>query len=980
MLFDQIIPMRYLFFLLFFPVVAYTQNFSGGYSFALPPYDSSAQLFLPEFPAKIIGESERVIVEGAQFMSGGVPIRFWGVNITAAAAFPPKAQAAAIAARMRKMGINLVRFHHLENSWTGDNGCIFVYAQGTRSLNPVTLDRLDYFIAQLKKNGIYVNMNLNVSRLFKESDGVAGADSLVDFAKGSTLFDPYLQFLQKEYAEQLLGHVNPYTGTSLATDPVLAMVEMNNENSLYGYWKEEKLKPFAQGGVLLWDQSRWLDVQWQNWLKDKYGTDDNLKAAWNMGVVPPGAGELLQNPGFEAGAVNTGWSLELHDVAQANQTTVTTSPHSGARCARLQVTQVSGTDWHIQFKQSGFSLKKDSAYTVKIYGRASAPKDFSVSVMRDNAPYTWYAGASFVAGTQWQEFKFSFVATEDNMGFGRLSISPLNNVATFYFDDASIALSSIAGLLPGELLDAENIARMDFKDRNTFTERRVADMAAYYQFLQKKHFDELGAFLKNDLQIKAALTGTNALVGPADASLHEDLDYLDDHSYWDHPSFPGIPWDPYNWLISNQPMVRTPEFGAIINAFSGLAYTGKPFTVSEYNHAMPNRFRTEMPHAVLAYGAFHGMDGVMFFDYNSGYDWTTDVVDNHFSIHHDHSIMALFPSCAYAFRHGLIQEENNPIVVSYSQDAVNALAKTDDQGRWGHYLPYDLKLQLTNSIRTSSYESAQTSNFNELPAPGSSPYTTSTNETILDTGKGLLRSATNRFVAISGFLQAGTGTEVGALRLIGSDDFGSLTWLSLGDAPLNQASRSLLTLTSKQQNSNMVWDGTTTLHIEWGDNPTKQDALLVSLSLSIQADSIQIYPLNIEGKEQVSQTYFPGADGRFQVVLDQNQKQSMWFGVAAYGGQVLGTAAPQADVSMRVFPNPMDAKEFTLDLNGSYTGPCSISIADLQGKNREVLYDGICFGGAHQFRLNIPDLPSGIYLLEVDLGKMGKKFVKLVMP
>ena len=37
--------------------------------------------------------------------------------------------------------------------------------------------------------------------------------------------------LQKEYAKELLCHVNPYTGLSLADDPAVVTVQINNEDS-----------------------------------------------------------------------------------------------------------------------------------------------------------------------------------------------------------------------------------------------------------------------------------------------------------------------------------------------------------------------------------------------------------------------------------------------------------------------------------------------------------------------------------------------------------------------------------------------------------------------------------------------------------------------------------------------------------------------------------------------------------------------------
>src|SRR3546814_20122011 len=73
------------------------------------------------------------------------------------------------------------------------------------------LDNLDYWVAQLKKNGIYVNFNLNVGRRFKAGDGVPDAD-LLGPAKGFTYIGPELIALHKDYAKKLLGHTNRYTG------------------------------------------------------------------------------------------------------------------------------------------------------------------------------------------------------------------------------------------------------------------------------------------------------------------------------------------------------------------------------------------------------------------------------------------------------------------------------------------------------------------------------------------------------------------------------------------------------------------------------------------------------------------------------------------------------------------------------------------------------------------------------------------------
>ena len=103
----------------------------------------------------------------------------------------------------------------------------------TRAFDPDQLDREDYFLAELEKQGIYIDFNLLVGRPFLAGDGVSDASQFHEGAKGVSLYDKTLIELQKEYARQLLTHVNPYTGHSYADDPAVAIVEINNENAIW---------------------------------------------------------------------------------------------------------------------------------------------------------------------------------------------------------------------------------------------------------------------------------------------------------------------------------------------------------------------------------------------------------------------------------------------------------------------------------------------------------------------------------------------------------------------------------------------------------------------------------------------------------------------------------------------------------------------------------------------------------------------------
>ncbi|MEM2885942.1 MAG: hypothetical protein QXF24_07630 [Thermoproteota archaeon] len=169
--------------------------------------------------------------------AGEKRIRFLGVNVVGGAAFPRKEDAEKVAARLAKFGINAVRFHHMDAPWEEFN--IFDKTYGnTRRLNQEALDRLDYFVYQLKINGIYSDLNLLVSRLFTDADGLPAEVNQVDWKDQQVLgfFVEEVKGLEKEYARQLLTHLNPYTGLTYAEDPAVAFVEIVNEQGLMQGW------------------------------------------------------------------------------------------------------------------------------------------------------------------------------------------------------------------------------------------------------------------------------------------------------------------------------------------------------------------------------------------------------------------------------------------------------------------------------------------------------------------------------------------------------------------------------------------------------------------------------------------------------------------------------------------------------------------------------------------------------------------------
>src|SRR3954454_11659432 len=167
----------------------------------------------------------------------GERLRLWGVNVTdwspGSVIIPSKEDAPVYAAVLARLGINCVRLHFLD--LPAPRGIIDSTCDDSQHFDPIQLDKLDYWVAELKKRGIYCDLNLVVGRSYKAGDGVPGYDQ-IGWAKALTYFDPRLIELQKAYAEQLLTHYNPYTGSEYRHEPAIAIIELLNENSLVEAW------------------------------------------------------------------------------------------------------------------------------------------------------------------------------------------------------------------------------------------------------------------------------------------------------------------------------------------------------------------------------------------------------------------------------------------------------------------------------------------------------------------------------------------------------------------------------------------------------------------------------------------------------------------------------------------------------------------------------------------------------------------------
>ncbi len=164
----------------------------------------------------------------------------------------------ALAVEMRRNGYNMVRTHFLDQG-------LMVGASKDLEFNKEMLDKIDYFIFCMKQNGLYWNFDCMTSWIgYTPGNPMKLKDPKKGF-KARIYYDPEVRKNWREGVEKFLCHVNPYTGKRLVDDPVLVMAVAFNEQE-FGFWRDF--------------DTEWFLPRWREFLKNKYGTIENLHKAW----------------------------------------------------------------------------------------------------------------------------------------------------------------------------------------------------------------------------------------------------------------------------------------------------------------------------------------------------------------------------------------------------------------------------------------------------------------------------------------------------------------------------------------------------------------------------------------------------------------------------------------------------------------------------------------------------------------------------
>src|SRR4051794_8803442 len=238
---------------------------AGTWAFDYPGRHGSGQplLDLRSLNEKEAGQSGfvRLTPDGNGFALGdGTPARFWSIGSEVYGQSP--GDLVRHVRFLAGIGVNLVRLHTQ----------LAPKEQGSRitEVDSKEIDGIWRFVAAAKKQGIYTAISPYWANGKNTAGwGIEGYSGPTDLW-GLLFFDETLQGGYKAWVRALYAPTNPHTGIPLSRDPAVALIQVQNEDSLL-FWTTMGIRPAQQER---------LGKKFGEWLVRKYGSIGEASRAW----------------------------------------------------------------------------------------------------------------------------------------------------------------------------------------------------------------------------------------------------------------------------------------------------------------------------------------------------------------------------------------------------------------------------------------------------------------------------------------------------------------------------------------------------------------------------------------------------------------------------------------------------------------------------------------------------------------------------
>jgi hypothetical protein len=313
--------------------------------------------------------------------------------------------------------------------------------------------------------------------------------------------------------------------------------------------------------------------------------------------------------------------------------------------------------------------------------------------------------------------------------------------------------------------------------------------------------------------------------------------------------------------------------------------SGKPYTVTEYNHPAPNTYSSEAFLLLAAYAALQDWDGIFAFDY-SGFaqNWDARKITGFFAIDQHPTKLVTLPAVAALFRRADVRSPGDPLTVNIPLEAM--LKQLSGPRPWISADQFGVPLQ-TAFQRPVAVETGEA----PLPAPSAAapwpPVVASA------TGELTWSSApqdqvvtvnTPRSKAVIGSTGRGSFPLGDVLVTAGAtrQHWMALTLTVLEGQDFATARRLLVTATGYVENTDMGWKNAekSTVGPDWGQAPSLVEGVAATVELPLPADRVHAWALDERGQHREDIPVGRGAQGHAVLRLGP-EHQTLWYEVTS---------------------------------------------------------------------------------------------------
>ncbi len=938
---------------------AHAQPLPNAYAFSI---DENVNLdtSLLGIPFEKAGSRGRVVLttDGHLGFADGARLRIVGTNLQWSGQWPDSAQAIAMARRFRALGINCVRFSTFDYSaWEG----ISILANGATStdagLSTTQMKKFDWFMHQLRENGVYYVFTFHSVWQPRDGDGVRQPDSLGWGARIPLIFDAAVQRIHRAIIGLLLNHTNAYTGVAYKDDPALAYIVAAEDASLMAYWlyTGDVVRP---NGIYANNSGSahiaLIDSLWISWLKKKgYTNDAALNTAWTS--IPTSTANMIRNSGFED-PFSAAWQLGVNTEAgaQALLQFSDAEKKEGSSSGRVRINSLGSPvyTYGINLFQRLPELKRLARYQMSFWAKTTpqrGSRKMLAYVYNGTFPFNGYGLSEEATLTSdWKQFSYSFTSRSTDEATANVSFFLGADSGDVFIDDVQFREIATSGLRAGESIERNSVPRSQALAGDVSNVRYKDNAVFNYEHLRSM-FLSVRRFVRDTLNSNVLMCPSTRLTS-----------FFELHAAREYDVFSSTDW-------------RSGANSMLVEQYGGTIYTaaqnhikGKAFVVSNASTAYPLDYQSELMTVLPAYAGLQDWDGIFFGIFTESPRAGASKADSnsYWNLFDKPNVLSLFPLTSAMMRRGDVVPSVKEIVIDNVQEAIDQ-PRFHVQQAFSLSISPDARMPLFRRV-VMNPEVAPTESF--LPHRDISALSDqidvaaldAENEQIFwDATRGTLRVVTPRYISLSG---GGVGQITSLPSMIIEQTAGTkaptLSISSLTADPIVASSHSLLAISTRAQNVGTQYNAETGEFATWGNGPMQMEGATMRITITAPLfDTLKIYPLTSSGVSSgLPLIVDRKAGGKFTATLNTQQYATPWYRLE-FIGQTTSVEEVGENAGIVVSPNPAESGTVSVTVTGNDS---QIRVYNVTGV--EVLRQAVA---GTNVSMDVSTLPTGVYVVSV---------------